>query len=532
MSVIDKSSHKDISILICGVFDQGPIGRHTYTWLYALIEDKGIKITLCPINKITKKEIFKSDFLDKIKTPSSLNAINFIDIEKKITDSFDFAIFTDPISIFSVHRTKFVNSFIKVKSYLKIAYVVHDGSFPPIEWVDTLNKHFDVCFTPSQYVADTFKDYGIQIPCSCIPCGVFSTPLQKVNSVTQKKITPDNSNFKFCLICGMDSRKKPLEFLEAFISEFSPQEKVELIIHSQYTTEPNYALSFERKVHIAKINGFNIRYSFGSISQKDLENIYQEIDVYASVQNASGYFTTICEALLLGKAIIYSDIPVHQELFSDISDNLEDLDIFPVKCPILTPTLYPFYASRTLGLSLNFDEASLKKILRKAYCRRKNIYLSKKIERRISISNKFHISNIAILYQQFIQPEKLYACDELKVSFELITYPRSILDKMLRVYPSLKIDENIITQKTTSTYQIEDVISYKIINSILHKLHKKETEFIKSKNNREISENVSLELLLINKIKEHGIKKIFLRSVILLLSVCYKKFRILYWNRT
>ena len=323
-------------ILLSGFIDLGPIGRHGLSFISTLIQDKRniIYIDSDYLLKDSKK-ILRDFFPEHYKT--------FIFTDKSTKKGkFDFLVYFS----FLLGCTDSENWFYKALEKdckIKICYPVFDGTVPPLEWIDEINAHFDLCLSPSDYVAHNLKRNGVNIDCMGLECVVFMDELLEM----KPKQTNDNM-FRIGCISGFE-RRKNLEFLvRSFAETFTKDDNIELYIHS--IGRDNCILSYsdfeELVIQLNKTCNIILHKKF--ITHNELMNLWKTFDAYVIPQTNSGYYTTPVEALAVGIPVILSDIPVHRELAAKID---AENNLFLVPHNELVPEYHFAFNYRNIGAS-------------------------------------------------------------------------------------------------------------------------------------------------------------------------------------
>jgi len=112
-------------------------------------------------------------------------------------------------------------------SQYNIGYAAWETDKLPFGWVDCINK-MDEVWVPSEWNVEVFKDCGVTRPVICMP-HVIDTP--KLSTASNIAIG-DPETFVFYSIFQWIERKNPIGLMKAYLTEFSPDENVVLLMKS------------------------------------------------------------------------------------------------------------------------------------------------------------------------------------------------------------------------------------------------------------------------------------------------------------
>ena len=341
--------------------------------------------------------------------------------------NYDFAVFTDLLTL--DYGDTFYKNFLKYKSKIKICYEVFDGSLPPLDWIDIINSQFDICCTPSMYIADCLIKGGVKIPCFDLPCVVFNDKLlEKQPCVSKEKV-------RFGFIGGAEQRKNPLKVLDAFYKAFKGKKDVELYIHSSYTAEPAYAQECAARVKKYK-KDCDIIFNFEKrLPKNEMYDLISTFSLYVFPTKNTGYFTTPCEALSVGIPVIISDIPVHQELVR----NLTPQDgAFLIKADEIDVMIHSYLGNKCLGVQYDMSVDAIVEQMLMAYEHRKVLFSKEKIEKRKAVARQYSLANLALIFNNLFHPETIYLSKRAGITQEGLFLNSKVLVKKYQA-----LNENI-----------------------------------------------------------------------------------------
>ena len=385
--------NKKRKILLIGHLAYDPLGRHMLAFISSLVKNKNnilyldknyLSIT-AKNNQNDHKEILNKYFSKEIKD----GQINYSS-ELPQDYNYDFFIFTDSLS--TEMNFHWEDYWYSVKANIKICYPVFDGSMPPLHWVDIINKHFDICATPSQYCANNLKRFGVKIDCIGLECGVLIDEYLKIKPAISK------DKFRFGSIGASDFRKNIPLLIKNFAEVFTKDDDVELYIHSSYGKDITCGDEIKRIYEQYKDKA-NIILKTEKISQEEMNNLWESFDAYISPQTTTGYFTTPLEACAVGIPVILSDIEPHKELkkFVDEKNNL-----FFVNHNKPALAFHWAFNYKSLGCLLNASENSYCNVLKYIYENREMLFNDQFIKQRKEGASKLTFESLANKYDSLV----------------------------------------------------------------------------------------------------------------------------------
>ena len=435
---------KKIKILLSGRLDLGPLGRHMLSFIETLSQSPRYQIHIDQ----HYTDLFKCDSLSTTKLLEHYTSQNNIFIAND-KDDYDFGIYTDLLTL--NYDDNLYQEFLRKNCTIRICYEVFDGSIPPLDWIDIINDNFDICLSPSIYISQSLSSAGIKVPCFNLPCTVFNEELLK------KEVKIKSNCYRFGFIGGAEQRKNLLKTIEAFYQTFKDNPKVELYIHSSYSAEPEYLEQVKNKVEYYTSKGSNIVFSFGNhLEQDEMYDLIATFNFYIYPSKTTGYFTTPAEALSIGTPVIITDIPVHQELLHNLSDND---GIFRIKATIPEPIQHSYLGMKYLGVQYDCSIDDINKQLISAFNKVDILFTPESIAKRKSRGKLYGLNSVSPLYHAIISPtefivsQKSYA--NKNGTFQCTDFTLS--QKYKSIHPYL----NICYQDTTPN-QINDNLQLKI----------------------------------------------------------------------
>jgi glycosyltransferase involved in cell wall biosynthesis len=197
----------------------------------------------------------------------------------------------------------------------------------PNNWFPNINK-FDAVCVPSVQNKKAMINSGVKVPIFIVPHGVNANQFTPNN----KKLSLKNTEKKFVFVSvfGFQHRKNPEALLRAYWEEFSPADKVILVIktngygrHENKEWIKNKIFSYKKKLGFG-VNTAPIILITGYTSQKQLKGIYTLGDAFVLPTRGEGVGLPFLEALSSGVPVIATGWGGHMDFLHDGNSFLID----------------------------------------------------------------------------------------------------------------------------------------------------------------------------------------------------------------
>lgn len=174
-------------------------------------------------------------------------------------------------------------------SDVRIGYTMVEGTHIGKKWVERCNG-MDAIFVPSKYLLEVFKNDGVNVPIYAIKQGINPDNFPYINRKRNKQ------NFVFATAGWLDDRKNWKEMVQAFTSEFDPEEPVELWIKNT-----NSLFGFEQPADT------RVKFIDELLSFEGMQIFYKNTDCFLFCSRAEGAGMPGREAMATGLPIILTN---------------------------------------------------------------------------------------------------------------------------------------------------------------------------------------------------------------------------------
>jgi glycosyltransferase involved in cell wall biosynthesis len=278
-------------------------------------------------------------------------------------------------------------------SKIKIAYSMMETTAIPLQWVEILNKHFDVVVVPDSFLVDIYKDSGVTIPIFELPLGVY---LDKylAQSHQQRLEKP----FVFGSTVSCDERKNSLLVVQAFAEEFGNSDKVILKLNSR--TQRGGMIT-KCKILIKSLGVNNIIITNQVMDETQYIEFMDSMDCFINISKGEGFSITPREALALGLPCILSNNTAQKTL-------CESGFVRAVPSEIQEDALHfysRFFGHQPVGVFFNCKVQDVREAMRDVY-ENYNFYLNKAAEGREWVT-RYRWPNLKLKYLNLIKPQKV-----------------------------------------------------------------------------------------------------------------------------
>lgn len=181
----------------------------------------------------------------------------------------------------------------------------------PASWLAPLER-FDLVVVPSEFNLRTFEGAGV--PREKLVKVPYALDLAKWYPAERDRSA---KRFRFLYVCDFNFRKGIDVLVEAFCTAFSSDDDVELVLKTlRFFTHEGAGLAEVVEQHLRRRFGATamrrlprIVTDVGAIDETELRGLYQEADLYVSLDRANGWGMPVLEAMACGTpgaAIDYS----------------------------------------------------------------------------------------------------------------------------------------------------------------------------------------------------------------------------------
>lgn len=231
-----------------------------------------------------------------------------------------------------IHATP--DNYLKYKKpgMLNFGYAAWETSKLPDTWPAYCNS-LDALFVPSQWNVDVFKDSGVTIPVYKIP---HTVDLEQFKNVEPMRLGIPSNKYVFYSIFQWTERKHPYGLIKAYLSEFTSNDNVALIIKSyrmNHTSQDKLAIEREIQALKAFANSKHLPTVYlihEALSRDDMLGLHAFGDCMVSPHRGEGFGLTCFESMAMGKPTISTNYSGNLEFMNEENSYLIDYTMTPV----------------------------------------------------------------------------------------------------------------------------------------------------------------------------------------------------------
>lgn len=299
---------------ICPVFDPTGYGEASRNHLMSLIK-ANVPITIQRIQyEPTEKELYGemgetlSQFIDRL--------IDYDVVVQHLTPE---------------HFPRF-----KEAGKINIGFMYWETSRIPEQWVGDINNHVDAVFVVCDYTVDSLHNSGITVPVYKILPAMNAEYFKSDAKVVIPGLSYDV--YKFYSIFQWTERKNPGGLLKAYLTTFTNDDKVELIIKTYVNDTSTRSRDFIRQEIINLKGGLQlpadkyppIRLLWQFLTRDEVIALHRLGDCFVLPHRSEGLGMPHLEAMFAGKPVISTDIGGNVEFMFDANSYLISHQLTPV----------------------------------------------------------------------------------------------------------------------------------------------------------------------------------------------------------
>ncbi len=281
-------------------------------------------------------------------------------------------------------------------------------------WVTKLNKHFDALLVPDEWLIETFKNVGIEIPIFVLP---MALGLHSLLSRPIKKAPGKPFFFGFSGGCWPHKNHKLL--IQAFAEEFGNDDRVVLKIHSRYPAD------FWKIVEDCKsTKAKNITLEQKSLTREEYEDFIASLHCYVTVSKGEGFSIIPREALAAGVPCIVSNNTAQTTICNSGC-------VYSVPANIIESSTWVL-SNQSVGFDYNCSISDVKKALR-------TVYENYEQYREFALQGREWVQqylpeNLKQKYKALVSPDTVVLGDRNEITPErVITNSKKLFEKYKRL---------------------------------------------------------------------------------------------------
>jgi glycosyltransferase involved in cell wall biosynthesis len=191
-----------------------------------------------------------------------------------------------------------------------IGYCAWETSKLPAKWVPLINQLNEV-WVPCEHNKTVFEQSGVIRPVYVMPHPLNSEYAESADTSSTIVANKHENDFVFYSIFQWTERKNPLGLLKAYLTEFSHDEHVCLLLKT-YLSNPSVSVEIEKIKQLIKdvkarlyLKQYpRILLVSSLLSRAQIQAIHKQGDCFISLHRAEGFGLPIAEAMLAGNPVI------------------------------------------------------------------------------------------------------------------------------------------------------------------------------------------------------------------------------------
>lgn len=236
-----------------------------------------------------------------------------------------------PIQIIHTIPTVFPK-FISISKY-NIGYTAWETSKLPPQFLDCINQLNEV-WVPSEYNKEVFINSGVDIPVYTMSHTFNIDTFDK--EITRESLTKP-AGFTFYSVFQWIARKGPEDLLKAYLTEFSANENVCLLLKT-YLFDPTNPMDKERiKEQISNVKESlrlpsypNLSLISAPLSRPQINALHKSCDCLISPHKGEGFGITMAEAMIAANPVIATNYSGNTDFLTEDNGYPTDYQLSPV----------------------------------------------------------------------------------------------------------------------------------------------------------------------------------------------------------
>jgi len=268
------------------------------------------------------------------------------------------------------------------KNKYNIGYTTWETDKLPKDWIYLCNQ-VDELFVPSTWNKEVFINSGVVKPITVIPHIINTNMNNKISNVS---LGTDEGCYVFYSIFQYIERKNPLGLLLAYLTEFTKEDNVCLVLKTYRlntsVVEQNIIKQdiLKTKESLKLTNYPTIRFFGDLITNEQIRGLHNKCDCFVMIPRAEGFSITHAEAMSFGKPTIGVSYSGNTDFMNNDNSYLVSYQLTPVY-----NMLFGEYNGSMTWAEPNINE--LKQIMRYVYNNREEAILKGKQGQLDIISN-------------------------------------------------------------------------------------------------------------------------------------------------
>jgi glycosyltransferase involved in cell wall biosynthesis len=216
-----------------------------------------------------------------------------------------------------------------------IGYCAWETSKLPDKWVPYING-LDEVWVPCEHNKQVFVNSGIQIPIQVMPHPLNEEYIETAGVAESFLSNRALDEFMFYSIFQWHERKNPLALLKAYLTEFTSEDKVVLVLKT-YLANPSNSMEVQKiKQLIREVKAKLYLKDYPKIllvstllSRGQIQALHEQGDCFVSFHRCEGFGLPIAEASLAGNPVITTGYGGPDDFVTEDTGILVDYSMTP-----------------------------------------------------------------------------------------------------------------------------------------------------------------------------------------------------------
>lgn len=201
---------------------------------------------------------------------------------------------------------KLINrSHLSREEHILIAYTMFESTAIPQNWVELINKNFDMVVIPDEFLRTVYQNAGVKRPIFALPLPIIYNVIKSSEDINQKK-------FIFGNLSSVQDRKNHIKLLEAFKIVNSQRQNTFLHLSTRTIEENETKKSIYSFIQQNDLK--NISFVSQVLSSEAYQNFISNANAFVYPAKGEGFAIQPRESMLRGKPTIITNNTAHRTI--------------------------------------------------------------------------------------------------------------------------------------------------------------------------------------------------------------------------